>query len=205
VPRQEDPHHFLDLMFGYYLTSRFAMLNSLHVAPQLAHHAVELLIKFTLLKDVSNEEMTTEARRLKRDFGHDLDKLWPAYKEKVAPADLGRFDGAIAALNRWERLRYGGFPEGKPVQRSFGPVRPAVSSASDDQDWDVYDFGLQEIDDLIRSMLEASHVNPAFVGMAYANVATLRQVYFRDNDHVMADLLGPAPGGGSSDGPESAA
>lgn len=199
MPRQEDRYHFLEAMLGYYLTSRFAMLNGLQVAPQLAHHAVELLIKFTLLKDVADEDMTAEARRLKRrEFGHDLDRLWPAYKQKIAPVDLSRFDAAITALNRWEGLRYGGFPEGKPVQRSFGPVRPGVSSASDDQDWDVYDFGLQEIDDLIRSMFKAIDLNPAFVGAGHGHRPALREWYLQDNNHVMPDLLGPAPGGGSS-------
>ena len=48
----EDPNHFLHLAFGYYMTGRFALLNRLDVGPNLLHHAVELLIKFTLLKDV---------------------------------------------------------------------------------------------------------------------------------------------------------
>jgi hypothetical protein len=46
--RIEDPYHFLDLAFGYYMTGRFALLNRLYVWPNLLHHAVELLIKFTL-------------------------------------------------------------------------------------------------------------------------------------------------------------
>jgi hypothetical protein len=52
MTRTEDPYHFLDLAFGYYTTSRFAAINQLNIAPNLMHHAIELLIKFTLLKDV---------------------------------------------------------------------------------------------------------------------------------------------------------
>jgi hypothetical protein len=37
---------------GYYITSRFAAINQLNIAPNLMHHAIELLIKFTLLKDM---------------------------------------------------------------------------------------------------------------------------------------------------------
>jgi hypothetical protein len=32
------------------MADRFAVINGLYVAPNLMHHAVELLIKFTLLK-----------------------------------------------------------------------------------------------------------------------------------------------------------
>jgi hypothetical protein len=37
MARIEDPYHFLDLAFGYYMTGRFAAINQLNVAPNLTH------------------------------------------------------------------------------------------------------------------------------------------------------------------------
>ena len=56
MPRTEDPYHFFDLAFGYYITGRFAAINRLCIAPDLMHHAIELLIKFTLLKNVPESQ-----------------------------------------------------------------------------------------------------------------------------------------------------
>jgi len=61
TPRIEcqDPRHFLHLAFGYYTTGRFAAINGLFIAPNLMHHAVELLIKYTLVKDVPSRNVAT--------------------------------------------------------------------------------------------------------------------------------------------------
>src|SRR6266487_741627 len=46
MARVDDPHHYLDRAFEYYVTGRFAALNNLQVAPNLFHHAVEMLAKY---------------------------------------------------------------------------------------------------------------------------------------------------------------
>jgi hypothetical protein len=73
--RIEDPFHFLDLAFGYYMTGRFAFINRLCVAPNLKHHAVELLIKFTLLKDVPESQRSDATADLGKKHGHRLKAL----------------------------------------------------------------------------------------------------------------------------------
>ena len=108
--RIEDPFHFLDLAFGYYMTGRFAVINSLFIAPNLMHHAVELLIKFTLLKDVPEPQRSAATAQLGQKYGHRLNALWNQYKQHVAPIDMSRFDQLIVDLARWENVRYGGFP-----------------------------------------------------------------------------------------------
>jgi hypothetical protein len=40
MARIEDPYHFLDLGFGYYMTSRFAAINQLNIAPNRYFRAV---------------------------------------------------------------------------------------------------------------------------------------------------------------------
>jgi hypothetical protein len=76
----------------------------------LIHHALELLIKFTLLKDVPELQQSAATTELRQKYGHRLDALWTQYKQHVAPADVSRFDRLIVDLDRWENVRYGGFP-----------------------------------------------------------------------------------------------
>jgi hypothetical protein len=54
---------------------------------------------------------------------------------------------------------------------------------------DVYVLGLDEVDNLITAMFQASGINPPFVGNRYAHTA-LREWYERDNQHIMRDLFG---------------
>jgi hypothetical protein len=188
VPRIEDPYQFLDRSLGYYLTGRFATINQLTIAPNLVHHAVELLIKFTLLKDVAEQDRSAETERLRKRFGHKLNALWAEYKRMVAPANLSRFDRVVADLNRWESIRYGGFPNGIPTGMSFGTERGQAGGSSA-RALDTYYFGLNEIDDLFTSMVAASGVNPAFIGMRHRHTE-LGEWYLRQNHHVMPDLFG---------------
>jgi len=190
MTRIEDPYHFLDLAFGYYLTGRFAAINQLNIAPNLMHHAIELLIKFTLLKDVPQPRRSAETVRLGQKYRHRLNALWRQYKQHVAPADLSRFDPVIADLHRWENVRYGGFPNaGASVAKSVGLVRAPVRTS---KTRDIYVFGLHEMDDLFTAMFAASSVNPPFVGMGYAQTA-VREWYARHNQHMMPDLFGSLP------------
>jgi hypothetical protein len=45
MARIDDPFHYLERGFEYYVSGRFAALNNLQVAPNLFHHAVEMLAK----------------------------------------------------------------------------------------------------------------------------------------------------------------
>jgi hypothetical protein len=184
--RIEDPRQFLDLAFGYYMAGRFAVINGLFIAPNLMHHAVELLIKYTLLKDVPESERSAATAELGRKYGHRLNALWNQYKQHVASTNLSRFDRVIADLARWENVRYGGFPTGTSVAKGMGLVRaPAQASRSKD----IYVLGLDEVDDLITAMFGASRINPPAVGGHYAHTA-VSEWYEKENQHAMPDLFG---------------
>jgi hypothetical protein len=71
MARVDDPFHYLDRAFEYYMTGRFAALNNLLVAPNLFHHAVEMLAKFQLLRRLPDDRLAEQVKRLKRN-GHDL-------------------------------------------------------------------------------------------------------------------------------------
>ena len=185
--RIEDPYHFLDLAFGYYMTGRFALLNRLYVGPNLMHHAVELLIKFTLLKDVPEAQRSAQTAQIGQTFGHNLNKLWERCKQHLAPTDLSRFDQVVADLDRWEKVRYGGFPSpGSAVAKAIGPVRAPASTS---RPVDVYVLGWDDVDDLISAIFAAGGINPKFVGTRYAHTE-LREWYEKDNQHVILDLFG---------------
>ena len=63
MARVDDPFHYLDRAFEYYMTGRFAALNSLLVAPNLFHHAVEMLAKFQLLRRVPDDRLARNHER----------------------------------------------------------------------------------------------------------------------------------------------
>ena len=100
MARVDDPHHYLDRAFEYYVTGRFAALNNLQVAPNLFHHAVELLAKFQLLRRVPDAQLPEEVKKLKqKPYGHDLRTLWSDFKASVTTSGLDRFDSVVADLN----------------------------------------------------------------------------------------------------------
>ena len=166
------------------MTGRFALLNGLYVGPNLLHHAVELLIKFALLKDVPEAQRSAQTTKIKQDYQHNLNKLWERYKQHVAPTDLSRFDQTVADLDRWEKVRYGGFPTpGSGVAKSIGPVRSA--SASTSRPVDVYVLGCDD-DELITAIFAASGIKSARRG---CTPTELREWYERDNKHIMGDLF----------------
>lgn len=51
------------------MSGRFAVINGLFIAPNLLHHAVELLIKYTLLKDAPESQRSAATAQLGFD-GH---------------------------------------------------------------------------------------------------------------------------------------
>jgi hypothetical protein len=99
-----------------------------------------------------------------------------------------RFDPVIANLNRWERLRYGGFPDAATIVMGVGPLRGQLS-ASHVGVRDTYDFGLHEVDDLFATMIVASSLNPTFIGSRHRHKTQLREWYLRENQHVIPDIV----------------
>ena len=183
--RIEEPRHFLELGFGYYMTGRFAAISGLSIAPNLMHHAVELLIKYTLVKDLPESQRSDETAALRHKFGHRLNRLWKRYKKHVVPTDMSRFDRLIPALDRWENIRYGGFPTGTSVAKGMTLVRAPVQTSKGK---DTYVFSLDEVDELIAAIFAASDINPAAVRSGYSHTE-LPEWYKRHNAYIMNDLF----------------
>jgi hypothetical protein len=104
-----------------------------------------------------------EATRLKNKYGHNLPRLWSAFKASTSASGLDRFDSVVADLNRWELLRYGGFPVGISTTMVV-MIRRGPHHTWSAQPEDVYVFVLEDIDELFTEMVTASNINPTFLG-----------------------------------------
>jgi HEPN domain-containing protein len=82
----------------YYVAARMAYMGMLRdITCNLYHHAFEMIIKAALVRSYGS-------LMLKRNFGHDLSKLWKQHQiEFGAKPD---FDIAARVLNRFEEMRY---------------------------------------------------------------------------------------------------
>jgi hypothetical protein len=161
----------------YYAVARFAMYaQRSDVCGNLFHHAVEMLLKAGLANHGKN---LSELARM----GHDLKKLWRAYKDDHAEADLERRNKTINRLDKHEDIRYP-----NPALHSIG-----VSMEWSGEPGGVKTFGglktpkqyavvVSDIDDLVADVLRTSSWNPGvFMG---TNEAALEAVK-RHNKHAI--------------------
>jgi hypothetical protein len=184
IPVQEDADfHAIRLMrrgCQYYAAARFAMhAQCMPVLGNLFHHAVEMILKGGLARK----------RKLSglKDMGHDLKKLWRAYKADFPGPTPKRHDKTISDLNKFEDIRY---PDAN--QHAMGWNAAWCGPAGEVTWWDEnskpktlkqYTLVVSEIDDLIVDALKMSNWNPvAFcrVLSARSNIATWRHGNLRD-------------------------
>jgi hypothetical protein len=159
----------------YYAAARFAMYaQRSYICGNLFHHAVEMLLKAGLAKNGKSLSDLTDMR-------HSLKKLWRAYRDDHAEADLERHNKTINRLDKHEDIRY---------------PNPALGSIGVSLEWsgkpgEVKTFGglstpkqyavvVSDIDDLVADVLKASSWNPGLV--MGANEAALEAVK-RHNEH----------------------
>ena len=75
---------------------------------------------FQLLRCVPDDRLAAEVEKYKQEpYGHNIHSLWSAFEADVSHSNLNRFDVVVTDLNRWEKLRYGGFPVGIPTTMVF--------------------------------------------------------------------------------------
>src|SRR6266567_5390434 len=90
---------FFRLGMHYYIVGRFATLTGLFpMAGNLLHHAIEMFLKGALVRVIGLDALRT--------IGHDLNRLWQAFKSHFPFAEAASFDKPIAEMHRFERLRY---------------------------------------------------------------------------------------------------
>ena len=148
--------NFFGFGFQYYLAGRYAVAAQLlPVAANLLHHAIEMLLK---------GELTHLDEKQRRSMGHDLTKLWPAYKKKIAAEDtLASFDPVIETLNKFEEIRY---PDemgstGMHCTFALGKATPIETNVQNSERSEpVYQLFLGDIDALVKAILDKCGLRP---------------------------------------------
>jgi hypothetical protein len=149
--------HFYKLALEYYVSGRAAVLcGNTRITGNLLHHAVEMLLKGHLSKTTPLKDLKSRQK-----FGHNLPKLWTAFKGLFPADDLTEFDTMIDELEKFEEIRYPdeilahgvriglGFGRGKPITRTT-PGRPEP----------VYQMGLGDVDAFFAQLFPLCRLNP---------------------------------------------
>jgi hypothetical protein len=151
------PEYFYKFALDYYITGRAAVLcRNDFVTGNLFHHAVEMLLKGQLSKTIPLGELKSPKK-----FGHDLQKLWTAFKTHFSSKNLAEFDAMIAELNKFENIRYPDeiLAHGVCLSPSFGRNKPLIN-----QDPSVrvpeYQMAVGDIDAFFAKLFPLCGLNP---------------------------------------------
>ena len=144
----------------YFAVARFSAFAFLMpICGNLYHHAVEMLIKGYLAKSMSSS-------KIKSTFGHNLTKLWTAFKSTANDANLSSFDFPISRLDRFEDIRYPDsiIDDGMMVGISLGGDGPNLVDRFSDGT-PIYKLNVEELDKLVAAIFDrASIPSSAYFG-----------------------------------------
>src|SRR5260370_13883266 len=108
---------------GHYIAGRFTTFAFPHaLTGTYFHHAIEYFLKSRLLKRIPQE-------RIKKEFGHNLKKLWEEFKANVAEPELDQFDALLIELDGFEKLRYPGTVAGYLLTIGPASTEPAPTGS----------------------------------------------------------------------------
>ncbi len=163
---------YLGIAIQYYLAGRSAtFMSALPVAGNLFHHAVEMLLKFVLIKNSYTPD------QLKKSFGHDLKKLWSAVKSKLNDPTMDKFDQLVSDLNDFEDLRYPG--RGYAASISIYKCEwPKVFNGP--MEIKQHQVVVEEIDEFVSALLTGKVTSEWIKGIMMGEAL---EQYKRDNKH----------------------
>ena len=163
----------IGLGLQYYALGRCAAFaGSIPITGCLLHNAIERFLKGYLIKSASLE-------KLKDKYGHDLNKLWEAFKDGTGDSSLARLDGVIKGLDKFEPLRYPNSVLEQGINCTIGVQRFTLAKNADRTE-PVYSLFLDEIDDLAKTIVElVPNYNPK-ASIVITN--RLRELLKEDNE-----------------------
>jgi hypothetical protein len=154
---------FMTLGVQYYTIGRSAVLAGLvPVCGNLLHHAVEMFLKAKLSRSRTPQQL--------KKMRHKLVVLWNAFKAEFPGEALGQFDDPIAALDRFEEIRYPDSIVNKGAvisiewerwDRSPFPTGTGTVSGTA-RTPPQYESTVADIDRLVGKIFEISSRNPVF-------------------------------------------
>jgi hypothetical protein len=155
MPETMEDMLFMRSACDYYVAARFAMhAQSLPLVGILFHHAIERFLKAGLAQKRKLSDL--------KDMGHDLKKLWRAFKADFSDPALKRHDNTISCVNKFEAIRYVDgitrYGMGATAQwsgpaaevKTFGGLNPPKQ----------YAIVISEIDDLVADVFKVCSRNP---------------------------------------------
>lgn len=141
----------------YNASGRFATLNAMVPGcGNLLHHAVEMYLRGSLARHSDLHEL--------KNLGHDLKKIWCRTKSAYLNVDTKSFDVTIEKLDRFERIRYPDelIKEGAIVQIDIHRNEWLPSREKETRREPMYNFVLEDIDELVKVDFEFASLNPLF-------------------------------------------
>jgi hypothetical protein len=171
----------------YYVAARLAMrAQCVPVTGTLFHHAVEMLLKGGLARNRSPSEL--------KDMGHNLKKIWRAFKEDFPGPDLIQYDKAISGLDKFKDIRY---PEeilrhGMSLSAEWWGPPGEVTAYGGIKTTRRYVLLVSEIDALVADVFKTCSWNPGvFMG---SNPTALEAIRYRNDQAEFLTTVFGVPG-----------
>ena len=147
IQTSEDKGHLQILYFyaalRYQIAARFCTIAEFSpVSGNTYHHAIEFYLKGALIEKLDEER--------RRNFSHDVRKLWRVYKKEFADPSLNKFDRTIAGLHKFERIRYPEQISTNGMTSEVGFVRNTAVFPSSTR----YELVVDELDELVKVIFE---------------------------------------------------
>lgn len=167
---------YLKIGFQYYVSARAASFGYLlPVAGNLYHHALEMLLKYLLIGELS-------PKNLKDRFGHNLEKLWKEYKLLKQDKTISKYNSLIKKLNKFEDLRYPS-NKGYSIFIDFRKKYYSYQKQEPTRNDEEYRINLEQIDELVSVLLKDRTSEGWIKGLVFHGSA--REVYEKENLHSL--------------------
>lgn len=190
-----------DMAIHYYISARAASFWNHHPNAEVqAHHAIEMQLKWALVRPLPpawKAPRADLARRTRRravpelwNVRHSLTQLWDMLDSDYPNHTLGAFHDYVLFLDRIEPMRYQRFPDGGGVG-----YMPTMEDAQRVVGGESHSIDLHKLDDLFRGLLELVETDPNLLkGMVDPGwiqrginlpVGGSQDYYLRDNAHAL--------------------
>ena len=155
---QDAKTHFAQLAVQYYVAGRSAAISQMiPVLGNLLHHAVEMSLKAALAPSLTMRDL--------KGLSHNLPKIWDQFKAHFPNMKSSSFDAVVAALHKFEELRYPDSIMAKGAMMQLVLFREHVGSEStQDTGSPSYFLVLEDIDALQELIFKAANINPRLAG-----------------------------------------
>jgi hypothetical protein len=165
---------FWRLGTDYYIAGRSALfLKLVRIYGNIYHHAIETLLKAGLSREISLHDL-----RNPKKFGHDLDKLWPAFKAQFNWDELNSFDQIIKALHHFEDIRY---PD--KILQHGATIQGSQPASTEDTKTSAARYGVNkhDLDRLVAKIFFVCGITPDVYFSRAASFPYTREMIVNDN------------------------